>query len=52
MLAVSNTNVVNGVRYTYRILIIAISEFTTLTNMTANTNILSRICNIKYKQIF
>lgn len=52
MRAVKNVVEVNGVRSTYRILITAISELTTLTNMTANKNILCRICNIKYKQLF
>ena len=41
-----------AVKSTYRILITAISELTTLTNMTANTNTLCRICNIKYKDLF
>ena len=51
MRAVKNVIALNGVKSTYRILITAISEFTTLTNMTANTNTLCRICKIKYKQL-
>jgi len=50
MRAVKNVIALNGVKSTYRILMTAISEFTA-TNMTANTNTLCRICNVKYKQL-